>query len=137
MRERLQSKREQVQISYQQETLYCADGAALEQAAQKSCGCLLSGSVKSASISPCASCSSGRCTCLWQRSWNQGIFKIHSEPNHSVVLELSFLVDNYPPFPLIKKPKNSCTKITAAQDMTAALHNHCACYHSMVNASGL
>ena len=30
--------------------------------------------------------SSGRCPCSWQRGWNQMIFKIPSNPNHSMTL---------------------------------------------------
>jgi len=30
--------------------------------------------------------SSGRCPCLWQGGWNQMIFKVPSDPYHSMIL---------------------------------------------------
>ena len=32
------------------------------------------------------SCPEGRCPCSWQGGWNQMIFKVPSNPNHSIIL---------------------------------------------------
>jgi len=42
-----------------------------------------------------ATWSSGRCPCWWQGGWNQMMFKIPSNPNHSMILWFFFVLENF------------------------------------------
>lgn len=55
-----------------EETLYCEGAEALAQVAQKSCGCPIHGS-------------SGRYPCLQKMLFSKMLFKVPSNPNHSVI----------------------------------------------------
>ena len=71
------------------EILYSDSGKALVQAAQRSCGCLIPGGVQGHTGLGWGSEQPGLVAGNpWQGVWNQMIFKVPSNPSHSVILWL-------------------------------------------------
>lgn len=65
--------------------LYCEDGEAMEQAAQRNCRCTTSLSVFKSSLDGPLS-NIVQCPCPWQRHWNKMILKVPSNPSHFVTV---------------------------------------------------
>lgn len=81
-------KRGEIQIRNWEEILYSTSSEALQQVAQRSCGCLILGSVKGQTDVAQSNLSSVQNLFHWCRGWNQMIFKVPSNQKHSMIFSL-------------------------------------------------